>query len=311
MTKNFIQRFLSAHHGLALLCAILGALILALTPIFVRYSEVGPLATAFFRFFLGLPFVCIWMITDHHQAPRRNVPYTLKDFLELGTAGLFLALDIAFWYLSMIHTTVINAILLNNLCTVFVALGAWLIYKEPLTKRLAGGTALTIIGALFLLGQDFSFQATHMKGNLYALVSAVMYAGFIVTSKQLRHRFSSPTIMLWTSLVTLYPLGFLAVFFTETLIPQTGSGVLLLLGLATLVHIGGQGLLMYAMGHLSTVLASLTTLMTPVGGAILGWGLFGERLNVFQAVGAIIILAGIVVSRHNRLPKESPSEQAG
>jgi hypothetical protein len=46
--------------GLALAALIAGAVGIACAPIFVRLSELGPTATAFWRLALALPVVWLW-----------------------------------------------------------------------------------------------------------------------------------------------------------------------------------------------------------------------------------------------------------
>ena len=46
---------------LSLFILVLGAGLVALSPIFVRLSELGPTATAFHRAFLALPILFLWL----------------------------------------------------------------------------------------------------------------------------------------------------------------------------------------------------------------------------------------------------------
>jgi drug/metabolite transporter (DMT)-like permease len=59
----------------------------------------------------------------------------------------------------------------------------------------------------------------------------------------------------------------------------------------------GQGLIAYALGHLPASFSALAILIEPLTAAILGWVWLGEALGVLQALGGVIVLAGITVAR--------------
>jgi drug/metabolite transporter (DMT)-like permease len=59
----------------------------------------------------------------------------------------------------------------------------------------------------------------------------------------------------------------------------------------------GQGLIAYALGHLPASFSALVILIEPLTAAVLGWAWLGEALTVMQALGGVIVLAGIMVAR--------------
>ncbi len=59
----------------------------------------------------------------------------------------------------------------------------------------------------------------------------------------------------------------------------------------------GQGLLVYAMGHLSPVLVGLCLLTQPIASAAIGWLAYDERLSLGDGIGALLICAALVLIR--------------
>src|SRR5215213_3585657 len=98
---------------------LLGATCIALSPIFVRLSESGPTATAFWRVALAVPV--LWIL---YAAQRRNrqAPRGRQSWLLLVAAALCFAGDLAFWHTSIQLTSVANSTLLANLASIFVTL---------------------------------------------------------------------------------------------------------------------------------------------------------------------------------------------
>src|SRR5207253_2530797 len=100
----------------ALGALLLGAAFIALSPIFVRLSEAGPTATAFWRVALAVP--PLWILALCFRGAQGNTVSGVK--LLLLAAGAAFAGDLAFWHLSIKHTSVANATLLANLAAPFV-----------------------------------------------------------------------------------------------------------------------------------------------------------------------------------------------
>ena len=71
-----------------------------------------------------------------------------------------------------------------------------------------------------------------------------------------------------------------------------------------LVHVGGQGLLAWAMGRLPTSTASVVVLVQPVVAGLLGWLLFRETIGPLQAAGAAVALAGVVLAQWASRPTD-------
>ena len=114
----------AAPAGLALAALLTGAAGIAFAPIFVKTSEVGPVATAFWRVLLALPILWAWMEIEGRRSGKPGRPSGLHDLLALFASGLFLGGTFALWHLSLGLTSVATSTLLVNLAPGFVALGA-------------------------------------------------------------------------------------------------------------------------------------------------------------------------------------------
>lgn len=284
----------SQHSRLALIALIVGGIAIGGSPIFVRLSEVGPMATAFWRVALALmPFLLISRVT--RQGDER--PAGLRDHLFLLLPGVFLAADLAAWHLSLHMTSVANATLLANLAPVFVTLGSWLFFRTRITPVFLAGLGLALVGVLVLKGGPSSLGGGQLAGDATAIVAAFFYACYMLSLGHVRARFSTLRIMVWTTLsaaVCILPVAFL---FEGGMVPATLFGWAMLAGLAFISHVGGQGLVTYALAYLPTAFSSLTLLLQPVVAAILAWVLLSEPVGAMQAVGGAIVLFGILVAR--------------
>lgn len=290
----------STHEkAIALTFTIIGAGLLGFSPILVRLSTIDPLATGFFRFFLAFPFLFSWMLFDHNQDIQSKAPRTKREYFLLISAGVFLALDIAFWHWSLQKTSVANATLLNNLTSIFVATISWLVLRVRLGRSTLIGVLLATLGAALLVGERNNTHVSQLLGDSQALISAIFYAGYVLAVKQLRQHFSAATIMTWSGLASMYTLALMMGIYEDHHLPHHWQDWMPIIGLAIIVHVLGQGFVAYGMGHLTAAFSSVALMISPVVSTIVAWYLFSEQLTLIKILGGIIILVGLVIAREN------------
>ena len=132
-------------------------------------------------------------------------------------------------------------------------------------------------------------RTDRLLGGIYALLAASFFAVYLLIVANVRRHSSTATIMFYMSLVAALGLVPFAFAMSPTLLSGSLHGWLILLGLAVVSHAGGQGLVTFALAHLSTSFSSMTNLMqtavAAVAGATLVGGSFTElTLTVTVAV---------------------------
>jgi drug/metabolite transporter (DMT)-like permease len=280
----------------ALPALIVGAVLIGLAPIFVRLAEVGPSTAAFWRLALALPalLLMLWRQPPQSAADRAAAGGRLP---WLWLAGLCFAGDLALWHQSIRYTSVANATLLANVAPVFVALSAWLLFRERITVRFALGLLLATAGAAVLVADSFEIGPATVLGDLLGVASAVFYAGYLLTVSRQRRWFTTVQVMFWSTLAGALVTAPLALLQGENLLPPSQHAWTMLVGLALLSHVGGQGLIAYALAHLPATFSSVSLLVQPVAATVFAWLLLAERFGPQQAVGGAIVLGGIVLCR--------------
>lgn len=290
--------------GWALPALLLGAIAIGASPIFVRLSELGPFATAFWRVALALPLLFAWAHWASRTESRTGRPrrLTAGDMGALVLAGVLFAGDLTFWHLSILNTSVANATLFANFSPVIVTIGAWFLLGERVGAGFVLGLITAMAGAVLLLGDSFALKPDHLAGDIYGLITAFFFGSYVLAVRSLRHRMSAARLMMGSGLVTAAVLLAVALIAGETLWPLTLEGWLVLAGLAWVSHAGGQGLLAFALGHLPAGLSALVILIEPVAAALLGWLILSESLSAWQALGGTVVLAGVVLAQRTTRP---------
>ena len=281
---------------LAFVALLTGAVGIAFAPVFVRLSEVGPSATAFYRLLLALPVLWLWRMQERTRTGAPAGPAGRKDCCQLAVAGLLFAGDLALWHWSIKLTSVANATLFANFAPIFVTLGARLLFGERIRPSFIGALALALAGAALVVGVSLRLTVGHVLGDALAVGAAVFYGSYMLCVKHLRRSFSTATILAWSGLASVAGLLLAALLSRESLLPADSRGWLVLIALALVSQVAGQGLIAYAFAHLPVSFSSLSLLLQPAVAALLAWFILHESLRPLQIAGGCVILAGIALA---------------
>lgn len=283
-----------AGDGLALGALFAGATCIALSPIWVRVSEVGPTASAFWRVALAVPL--LWLLCAWRGETSRALGK--RQWKLLLAAGFAFAGDLAFWHWSIKFTSVANSTLLANLASIFVTLTVWLVWRRRPSAVFLAGLATALAGVAMLVRTSLEFSPTALLGDALGVITAMFYAWYLLSVKDVRD-LGIATIRLMAVTTTLTTAFLLPVALAsgEELLPATQIGWLKLLGLAWISHSAGQGLIAYALAHLPAAFSSVSLLFQPVMAAVFAWVLLAEPLVPLQMIGGVVVLAGIYLAR--------------
>lgn len=280
---------------LPLLALMGGGMAVGLSPILVRLSDVPPMVSGFYRLALALPLLFAIGLADPRSQPARPSSMTSQDLWLLIACGLTFGADIAFWHLALAYTSVADATLLANMAPIFVTITAFFLFGERISRGFGIGLALSLIGVASLALQKSAGAEPpdRLLGNLLAISAAVVYTIYMLIVARLRRRHSVQTVMVYSTAISALSLLPLALLTSPTLLPPTLFSLGVLVALAAVSHVGGQGLFAYALAHLPTSLSSMMQLMGTAVAALAAWAIFGEALTWFKLASAAAILIGI------------------
>lgn len=282
-----------------ILAVAAGAAGIGFAPIFVRWSELGPFATAAYRMCIAAPFLWMWCILENKyrpSLPSETPPPGNSLRLWLLLAGIFFAGDMALWNWSLHLTTVTNSTLITNLTPLFVMLIARTMFGERMTRYFLFGLPFCFLGVLLLVASKAQGWTSHWKGDFISGLAIFFYAGYLLALRKLRLQESTARILAWSGVTSAILLFVIAGASGERLYPKDSRSWGPLAALALISHVGGQGLIGYGFGHVSASLGSLLLLIQPVVAAVLSWMLLGEKLTAWQGFGAVLVLIGLGIA---------------
>ncbi|MEU8588220.1 DMT family transporter [Streptomyces sp. NPDC048664] len=283
------------RYQLMVLCAVC---CLALGGVFVRISEIGPVATGAYRSLFAAPMLLGIALGTARRAPgtaepARGARIEWRDRLMIALGGLFLAGDLCLWNISFLYTSLAESNLLANLVPFIIAPLCFFLFGDRLPWQLVLPAVLALAGLYILVILGTGLDPKHLRGDLLALATAVFYALFLVIAKGLRERYEATRIMASLSLVCAVVCFAVAAVLGEGLVPHTLRGWAVLVALAVTSQVFGQTLMAHAVKFLPLQLAALFVLLQPVAAAVYGFFLFDQRLSLLQLAGIAMLLVSI------------------
>lgn len=282
----------------AFLSLLAGGIAIGFAGIFMRLSDVGPVASAFWRMALAAPVLWAWAfaVRGRDQADDKRTDFSKA----LALAGIYFAGDMGIWHLSLHYTTVSNATLLSNFAPIFIALWMWWAHKVRFARVFVIGMVIALAGAVMLVGPNAaggSSGGNKLLGDGLGLLTATFYAAYQLVIKDARSQYSTARLMAWSTTVTALALLPFALLSSAAFWPSGAAGWLPLLGLALFAQIGGQTVIAYASAHLPASLSSVSLLIQPLTATIAAWILFHEAIGPLQMAGGVLLLWGIYLSK--------------
>ena len=275
----------------AALAAAIGANIaLAFGPWFVRLADVGPISSAFWRLSLAAPLLVIAMVAMK-QTPRKLSGLL---WITLLLAGLFFAADLASWHLGILKTKIANATLFGNSTSLMFPIYGFLVARAWPNRWQVAALLLAAIGAGLMFGQSYELSSQNLVGDLLCALAGLLYTFYFIAMMRARDTMSPLPALTLSTLAGILPLAIAVPLFGETFLPSDWGP---LIALALVSQVLGQGLMIYALGHLEPIVVGIALLTQPLVGGAIGWFAYGETLGPVDLVGAAIVAAALVLVR--------------
>ncbi|MCM0613064.1 EamA family transporter [Marinobacter sediminum] len=297
----------------ALLIA-LAALLWATTGIVAKFlfasTDLEAITLALLRLSVALPFFWLLMRREQRQLeranPGKNVPGSslrnlgLKSLIPLAALGLFQAFYQGS-YLLAVDLTGAGIATLIALCLppVLVAiLAAPLLGEKPGLLTVIALVAAIAGTAMLVLSDMDTSGSLRLAGLLMALLAAVVYTGFTLTSRYSSAGppvFTTAFICFFTAALILFPVVALS----------GGFAGLDTLGIKQWLMVVYIGVVPTCIGYLSffsgmrttpATLSSIIVTLEPLFVALLAWVFLGEILGPTGITGALILTAAVIVA---------------
>ena len=236
-------------------------------------AGVGPLELAFWRALLAGG-----MFVTHAASTRQLKVARRRDLLAFAAFSLVgITLFYASYALAVQYGGVSLASILLYSAPAFVALAAWFLLNETLTRRKLGLLALTLTGVVLVSRGGGAGVNVSEPALLWGLTAALSYSSYYLFGKWALERYSPVTINAF-----VMPLGALGLLPLVDFSAKSPAVWGLLVLLAALSTYAAYGLYYAGLKRVEASRAVLVASVEPVVAALLGALLFGERLGAWE-----------------------------
>ncbi len=280
----------------AVLLMLFSTVLFGLMAVVIRLASETqhPFEIAFFRNLFGLLFT-LPLLFKHGPGLLKTskLPlYLLR--CAIGTVGMMAG----FW--AIVHLPLAQAVAISYSTPLFVTIGAVWVLGETVRARRWAAVLIGFIGVIILLRPDAD---TFTGASLVALLAAVMSASVAISIKFLTRTESPDAIVVFTT----------ALWVPMSLVPallfwQTPSGItwlwLVLAGLfGTVAHMCWTRALQLGDASILTPISFMQVLVV----GVFGWWLFGESVDRYTLIGALIIFGSNLYLAHREITRAKPA----
>ena len=274
--------------------------------IFIRFLQsLDSFSIVFWR----LVIACLALATLSVVFSRSFQPKLVKENIkELFVLSIFIGLHFIFFTASVKDTTILNATVLVNTVPFFSMLISSFVFKLKPSRFALPGLAISFVGVcLIAFGETTAARtvsqgaSSTLKGDLEAVLAALALAFYLNYGRKVRSQMSILSIMLPVYAFTAAVVAILSMPTGNmvSLFPFLPATILPLIGLGLLPTAIAHTLYFSSLSNFKSFETATMALLEPIGATILGIAVFQEIPALVFALGAVLILSGILFTIRN------------
>lgn len=274
---------------------ILAMVIFGTIGIFRKYIPLPSGIVACARGILGVAFLLVFIKIKKIKMDRESIK---KHLWILLVSGGFIGLNWVLLFESYRYTSVAVATLCYYMAPIFVMIVSPFLLKEKLTVKKVLCVIVALIGMVFVSGvlDGGISNVSEMKGILFGLGAAALYATVIMMNQKLREvpTYDKTIMQLGAAAVVLIPY----ILFVEDLSAVVLTPLIVfMLIIVGVVHTGiAYALYFGSMNGLKAQTVALFSYIDPIVAIILSAMFLKEPMTIYSAIGAVLVLGATMIS---------------
>ena len=271
-----------------------GVFALSTSAIFVKIADAPSAVIAFYRLLTAglilFPFLIL------RRSSREEVKtISKKQWIQIISAGLFLALHYVMWFESLRFTSIASSTVIVCLQPLFSIALERFILNQRIKPMAMAGCLIALVGSVIIGFGDFQISGLSLFGDVLAFLAAGVIALYFFIGQSVRKEISAvaySTLSYFSSAVVLL------LYILLGGEPLTGFGRttwLAFFGLALVSSIGGQFIFNLLLKKLPASAVTMSILGEPIGTCILAFIFLHEVIGLQQLLGIIFIIGGLSI----------------
>jgi len=277
----------------------------------IKYGlrEISPLAFTGVRF-LGAAVILLifaWMVDGKPVIRREDWPW-------VGLVGLTAIGVYQIYFIFALHyTTASNTSLLIGTAPIWTVIIAAAARQERITRLQVVGILLSFVGLVLIIsggGSGLTLTWESMRGDMLAIVAAILTASSAVISKRPLQRYSALRVM---SISMVCGSLFILPFAWSELVAEEWAQVSWGAWLALGYSIVFAGVIAYVLwyksiGEIGAARTMVYNSLIPPTAVLIAIVTLGEKFTLLQALGAVVVLSGVALTRF--APTREPQKES-
>jgi drug/metabolite transporter (DMT)-like permease len=270
-------------------------------------DEIPPLPFTAIRF--AVASLLLWLVLRVVEGPAKLPPGALRTLVLLGLMGNT-CYQLTFT-VGLARTTATNSALILSTLPTVVAVFAGMLGLERITRRMRWGIGLGTVGVILVIAtRGVGFGSGTLAGDLLTVLAVLCWAAYTVGLRAVPPgisplRVTAITTIAGTPGLVLVGLPGVLRLNWGAVTPQAWAALLYAAVLSLVVAYLLWNRSVKAVGGTRTAIYMCVTPLVAAGGA---WLLLGERPHPLQGVGAVLIVAGVLLTRSETTEKTERTE---
>lgn len=263
----------------------------SVSSIMIKSSDTPTAIAGMYRLYLSaiimLPFVP-WK-------SLRSSKLDSKDWSTVFLAGLLLGLHFLFWMESLVFTSVASSMVILALQPLFVMIGSYFMFRERASLLTVICLIAALLGSVIIAWGDIGVSREALIGDGLSLIGTILLSAYMLIGQKVSPKinanlYSVAVFFIGGSVLLVYNL-----LNNLSLTRYNTSDWTYFLLLAIVPTIFGQYVFNLLLKSIGATTVSVGIIGEPVLAILLAYLFFGETISIFQFVGGLITLLGMLM----------------
>jgi Permeases of the drug/metabolite transporter (DMT) superfamily len=222
---------------------------------------------------------------------KKAEPVKLRQLIPYIISGILLGLGWLTLFYGYKHTSISSAVIIYNMCPVYVTILAPLVLKEAISKFQTAVIFASFYGLFLIVGNNLS-EGYGTMGLALSAVSGMLYAAIVMINRSIKIRVENHTatfVQILAAMLTLLPFVLIdGNIDTVVHLDLLAAVYTVLLGI---LHTGVAYTLFFSVyAHMKSVEIVTYSYLEPLFGILFSVIFIGEKLTPPQIIGGLLIL---------------------
>lgn len=269
----------------------LALLSLSSAPNWAKLNHMPVEVLGFYRLGIAAALLGLWLAFKQ-PLPR---PKFNKNILWVIASGAFFFLHLWTYKYAAKNTSVSNTMILFSSNPIWASIGAVAFFKEHINSRIIVAYLLALIGVYLLVAHDLKLSTQINYGDWSAVISALLYAAYMLTGKKARHYFENTYYAVIQYSIAALLFGLCIWAEDSSLGGYDKVSWISVAGLVLLPTFLGHFSFTYLVQHMNISIMTCGKQLEPVLASIMAYFIFHEHISEYAWISFSLTLLSVII----------------